>query len=380
MTPRRVVHVTQPVDAGVAAVVRSLLLDQQEQGWSVHLLCPQGPLSRWASTAGVPWSRWNAGREPGPATVRETATLRRLIAGLAPDLVHLHSSKAGLAGRLALRGRVPTVFQPHAWSFAAASGAKARAALAWERRAMRWTHLLLCCSVEEQQDGVRRGVNGAAQVVPNGVDLQRFPQVPASERRAARARLGLGADHPVALCVGRLSSQKGQDVAVDAWRRVRGQLPEAVLLLAGDGPERLTLERQAGPGVQVLGHRDDVPDLLAAADVVLLPSRWEGLALALLEAMASGRSVVTTAVAGSESTLLAGDLPAAGAVVPVEDRDALAAAVAARLSDPELAAGEGDAGRLRAARDHDLRRTCGQVRAAYEQVLGRTARGGAGAR
>jgi glycosyltransferase involved in cell wall biosynthesis len=360
-----VVHVSQPVEAGVAGVVADLLLEQHEAGLEVHLVSPPGPLAERSEAAGVPWSRWEATREPGPSVLSEAAALRRVLAALRPDVVHLHSSKAGLAGRLALRGRVPTAFQPHAWSFAAATRPQRRGALAWERFAGRWTDLLLCCSPEEEQEGRAAGVRGRSLVVPNGVDLQRFSMAQPPARAALRDRLDLQRDVPVAVCVGRLSRQKGQDVAVRAWQEVRRALPEAVLLLVGDGPERARLEQDAGEGVRLLGQRDDVPDLVGAADLALLPSRWEGLALALLEAMASGRCVVTTDVAGSRSTLLGGDLPAAGAVVAVDDPTVLARAVVARLTDTSRSAAEGLAGRRRVERDHDLRDTTARVRAAY---------------
>lgn len=369
MRPPRIVHVSQPVEAGVARVVLDLLENQHAAGWELHLLSPPGWLADACRDLGVPWTAWPAGREPGPAVPRETRALVRLLGPLAPDLVHLHSSKAGLAGRLALRGGRPTVFQPHAWSFAAAAGPKGRLALTWERAALRWTHLVLCCSEQERAEGQRHGVDGPALVVPNGVDLSRFAHATADERQAARRRLGIEAGTPVAVCVGRLSRQKGQDVAVAAWPRVRRQVPDARLLLVGDGPERPALAAAAGEGVELLGARDDVADLLAAADVALLPSRWEGLALSLLEAMARGRPVVTTAVAGSDVVAPGGAQEAAGAVVPVEDPDALADAVALRLRDPGGAADEGRAGRRRVEQQHDVRRTSSAVRAAYAELL-----------
>lgn len=366
---RRVVHVSQPVDAGVAGVVFDLVQEQREAGWSVRVLCPDGPLAERTRQAGVPWSDWPATRAPGLSVITEVRALRSLLAGTAPELVHLHSSKAGLAGRLALRGRLPTVFQPHAWSFAAATGIEGRAALGWERFAVRWTALLLCCSTEEQEEGVAQGVQGASTVVPNGVDLRRFAAVRAGERASVRARLGITPRVPVAVCIGRLSHQKGQDVAVQAWEMVRREVPGAELLLIGDGPTRDRLLANVGPGVRVLGERADVPALLAASDLAVLPSRWEGLALALLEAMATGLAVVATRVAGSASTLTGGDLPPAGAVVPIEDPRSLAGAVVERLADPVRARAEGRAGRQRVERDHDRTITTKMVREAYGRLL-----------
>ena len=371
--PPRVLHVSQPVDAGVAHVVLDLLLDQQAAGWRVAVACPEGWLAERTRAAGVPWSRWDAARSPDHRALLESRRLARVVRSCSPDVVHLHSSKAGLAGRLALRGRLPTVFQPHAWSFAAATGAQGRAALAWERAGARWTTVLVCCSPEELDEGRAAGVAGAAQVLRNGVDLDRFASVSPAARAAARRALGLG-EEPVAVVVGRLTRQKGQDVAAAAWPHVAAQLAGARLLLVGDGPERAAVAAAAGEGVALLGHRDDVPQVLAAADLVLLPSRWEGLPLALLEAMARGLPVVATDVAGSSSTLLDGDLPPAGEVVPVGDAAALAAAAVRRLQDPELRRREGAAARQRVERDHDLRRSTAQHR---DLVAGLAAAGGA---
>lgn len=365
----RVAHVAQPVVDGVPRVLLDLVCDQRDNGWDVHVLSPAGWLADQARERGVPWQRWEATRSPGPRSLAETGALSTQLRSLRPDLVHLHSSKAGLAGRLALRGDVPTVFQPHAWSFSVGGGAQASLALAWERWATRWTSLQICCSPEEQVQAHRSGVGGRSRVLVNGVDLEQYRPSTPRARRETRTRLGVGPDVPVVVCVGRLTPQKGQDVALAAWPAVREGAPAARLLLVGDGPLGGSLRASAPAGVELLGRRDDVPDLLAAADLVLMPSRWEGLALALLEAMATGVPVVASAVAGSASALLAGPLPAAGAVVPVEDPRALAQAVLERLLDPALRDREGRAGRLRVEQQYDLAVTTAAVRAAYAELL-----------
>jgi glycosyltransferase involved in cell wall biosynthesis len=272
-----------------------------------------------------------------------------------PALVHLHSSKAGLAGRLAVRRALPTVFQPHAWSFDAVSGVVAGATRTWERSAVRWTDLIVAVSSEEQARGERAGVRAAYVVAPNGVDVERLQP---SDIRPARDRLGLGAG-PLAVCVGRLARQKGQDMLVAGWPTVREVVPDARLLLVGDGPDRTHLETIRGEGVELVGGVEDPSLWYAAADVVVMPSRWEGMALVPLEAMACGRSVVTFAVAGVRESLGVDDSGSspAGAVVPEGQPEALLAAVAARLADPAAAAREGLAGRARVTKLFDVRRT-----------------------
>ena len=361
-------HVSQPGDGGVAAVVAQLARDQVARGIDVVVAGPPRLWLRPAALAGgARFSDWDAKRSPGPGSVLEARSLGRIIAAEDPDLVHLHSSKAGLAGRLALRGRRPTLFQPHSWSFEALRGPMRRTATLWERRAAGWADAIVCVSETERRHGVDAGIDGRYAVVPNGVDLEAFSAAGAEERGAARARLELP-DGPLAVCVGRLSRQKAQDVLLEAWPGVRARVPGAMLVLVGDGPTAAELRAAAPEGVELVGTRDDVPEWLAAADVVVAPSRWEGMALTLLEAMATSRSVVATDVAGAREAV--GD--DAGRIVPVESVRELVEAVAERLIDPVLAAGEGRAGRRRAEEAHDVRTANDRIVALYGEILGRS--------
>jgi glycosyltransferase involved in cell wall biosynthesis len=282
---------------------------------------------------------------------------------VAPDVVHLHSSKAGLAGRLAVRARRPTIFQPHAWSFDAVDGLVRRGALVWERVAVRWTDAVVCVSEAERRRGEDAGVRGAWRVIPNGVDLAALTPATSGERAAARARLGLPAN-PLVVCVGRLSRQKGQDVLLAAWPAVRRQVPAAHLALVGDGPEGARLRSGSPEDVLFVGLRDDVPDWLAAADVVAAPSRWEGMSIALLEALARARPVVAADTPGAAEAI--GD--EAGAVVPIEDASRLADELVVRLRAPRRAQIEGRKGRERVERLFDLRRTTAAHAALYEEL------------
>lgn len=340
----RVVHVSQPVTAGVAAVVLRLAVDQRDRGWAVGIACPPtGWLPDRARTSGVEVYPWPATRGPGPRTLAETARLRHILELLTPDVVHLHSSKAGLAGRLAVRGRWPTIFQPHLWSFQSAGGYLGRASAAWEEFASRWTDQLVCVSDDELVAGLDAGVTAPAEVVCNGVDTDRLRP---RRRWAVRRALGLDPDAPTAVCVGRLAPLKGQDQLLDAWPAVLAEVPAARLVLVGDGPmaDRWRAHPVAShESVRWQGHSDAVADWYAAADVVVLPSRAEGMALVPLEAMACGRPVVAFDVGGVRQSVADG-----GAVVPAGDVPALARAVAARLAEPMLAKREGRLGRRRA--------------------------------
>jgi glycosyltransferase involved in cell wall biosynthesis len=352
-----VLHVSQPVDGGVARSVSDLVADQVGRGWRVAVASPPGPLARRITETGAEHLTWSAGRAPGPATVLEAVSLGRIVKRAGPDLVHLHSSKAGLAGRLAIRGRLPTLFQPHAWSFYALEGALSRAALAWERFAARWATVIVCVSEGERADGEAAGIRANWRVVPNGVDLDAFA---VEDRGEARAQLGLDSS-PLAVSVGRLSRQKGMDVLLAAWPDVERTVPGAQLVVVGSGPEEDELRRQAG-SARLLGARDDVRSWLAAADVVVVPSRWEGLAYVVLEAMAAGRPVVATDVAGMGEAL--GDT---GLVVPPEDPTALAAALSRALTQAH-----GAGARERVERLYDVRRSTQAMAELYAELLRRS--------
>ncbi|WP_372729093.1 glycosyltransferase [Nocardioides sp.] len=367
-----VLHVSVPTTEGVAAVQETYVRDQLERGWAVSVACPSTGWWGYAARdlgADVNW--WNARRDPGPDILAEAHRLRRIVRRTRPDVVHLHSAKAGLVGRMVLRGRVPTLFQPHAWSFMAATGAVGRASLTWERVAARWTTELICVSESERTDGEQQGVVAPTSVVPNGVDLRLLQPAGDDERLAARAELGLD-DAPTVVCVGRLAPQKGQSDLLDAWQEVRARIPDARLVLVGDGPDRELLERRvvADSGVRLVGSRADVPSWLAAADVVAVPSLWEGMALVPLEAMARARSVVVSDVTGVAESVPEG----AGAIVPPGSPDDLAEALVTRLADPHLCAEEGLAGRSHVEARHDSATAAQDVARVCLRLAGRQRR------
>ncbi|AZM54527.1 glycosyl transferase family 1 [Streptomyces sp. WAC 01529] len=366
----RILHVSQPVDGGVARVVTELAAAQAAAGLDVHVACPaEGTLPRALDAAGrgVRGHPWAASRSPGPGLRTEVAELNRVIDAVRPTLVHAHSAKAGLAARLALRGRVPTVFQPHAWSFEAVGGGTALLARFWERRAARWTDRVVCVSEAEWITGRRAGIAGSYVVVPNGVDVDHFS--PGASRRARDRLLPTDfAPAPLVVCVGRLCRQKGQDVLLRAWASVTARVPGARLVLVGDGPDAGRLRAGADASVTFAGAARDTADWYRAADVVVLPSRWEGMALAPLEAMACGRPVVVTDVNGARESL-----PSAGrahGLVPPEDPAALARALVALLRDAELRDALGRRGRRHVLDHHDARRAADAIDVVYRELLG----------
>jgi glycosyltransferase involved in cell wall biosynthesis len=353
VSPLSVLHAAQPTDAGVGSYVAAAAADQLARGWRVVVACPSGGrLAAELGAHGIPRLHWPATRSPGVATVPETQRLSRLIKAVRPDVVHLHSAKAGLAGRLAVRGTRPTLFQPHGWSWLAAAGATARGALAWERLAARWTDLLVCVGEGEAAHARLQRVGARHVVIRNGVDLTSLAPADERTRTGARDRLGVDRNAPLAVCLGRVTRQKGQDVLLAAWPLVRRRCPEAQLCLVGDGDLLPTLRGYASPGVRFVPPAADPRPWYAAADVVVLPSRWEGLSLTLLEALASGCPVVVSDIPGLAEAA-SSDV---GARVPLGDVPVLADALARRLLDTDLRAAEGRAAAL-TARTFDVQRT-----------------------
>ncbi|MEU9183278.1 glycosyltransferase family 4 protein [Streptomyces sp. NPDC048484] len=366
----RVLHVSQPIDGGVGRVVTDLVRAQLAAGAEVTVACPSsGGLPAAVEALGSGVRHWQATRSPGPRLVREIRSLRRIVREVRPDVVHAHSAKAGLAVRLAVRGRVPTVFQPHAWSFEAVGGATAMLALNWERLGARWAARVVCVSEAERRTGQRSGIRGRWSVIPNGIDLEGFHPASVGTVRAGIPLLeGVEAAAPLVVCVGRLCRQKGQDVLLEAWREVTRRVPGARLVLVGDGPDGRTLRAGAPPSVLFAGAVADAAPWYQAADLVVLPSRWEGMALAPLEAMACGRPVVITDVDGAHESLPPGQEPRC--LVPPEHPKALAGAVAELLLDPLLRESLGHQARRYVTTTHDVRRTAAAVADVYRDLIG----------
>ncbi len=249
-------------------------------------------------------------RVPMVRSIRPARDLRHLrqvkaaLRELRPDVVHTHSSKGGVLGRRASlsTGIGARVHTPHtfAFLFGALFGRAKRAVFrSIERSLAGSTHRVIAVSAGEARTIEASGIVDAARLrtVPNGID-------PARVEGAAPAdvvALGLDPELPVAAVVGLLYSAKGQDLALEAL--AAEGLEGLQLLFVGPGDQAPLTELAGRLGVQrrvaFTGARDDVPSILAAADFLLLPSRWEGMPYVVLEAMAASRAVVATPVDGA---------------------------------------------------------------------------------
>jgi glycosyltransferase involved in cell wall biosynthesis len=208
------------------------------------------------------------------------------------------------------------------------------------------------------------------QVIWNGAPLDEFAPVGAAAAAAVRRELGIPPEAVVVGAVSRLSLQKGHRHLLDAGARVLAQRPETVFLIVGDGDQAEALKRQAqelgiAPRVVFAGHRADVPAVLGAIDVLCFSSLYEGTPLALFEAMAAGKAIVSTAVDGCREVL---EHETTGLLVPPQDAEALAKALLRALEEQSLRESLGRRAREASAR-YDIGECVRRIEALYDEVL-----------
>lgn len=295
--------------------------------------------------------------------VRTTAPLRdvrcfaRLLALFLRgsfDVVHTHSTKAGLLGRLAARAAgVPIVVHTvHGFPFPLDGSRRARLYVAVERFAARASDASICVGETLRREVAGWKLPGRVRLVtiPSGIEFTALrPRRPAAETKAA---LGLEGAWPIVGSVGHLRPAKAQHHLLEAVASLRDRFPRIALVLVGEGELRSALEARIeelglGAAARLLGERDDVADLLSVFDVFAMSSAWEGVGRALTEAMLRGLPVAVTAVNGVVDLVRDGET---GLAVPPGNPAALAAAIERLVADPELAARLGRAARERVER------------------------------
>lgn len=292
------------------------------------------------------------GRSIGPRDPIALLDLRRELRRRSVDVVHTHSSKAGVLGRLAAASLTDPaiVHTVHGWSFRDHHPLPARSgAILLERRLARRSDRIFVVSERDRSSGLDHRIGTASQyrLVRSGVDLEAIASGP-SARAAARRTLGLSDDDVVVGWVGRFDPIKGIDTLVSTVIDIARSRPDVRFVLVGSGPLEASARAalDAGPHpprVAFTGVRTDVEDLWAAFDVVLLTSVSEGLPRTVVEALAAGVPVVGTDVGGVREVLRSGRN---GFVVPVGAHRALAlhavelasgaSTVSADPRDPEL--------------------------------------------
>ena len=344
------------VDFSLRHFLLPLMRGIRARGHEVVAVVAEGPLLDGPRAEGFRIEPAPFVRRISPlAQLRAFRALVALLRRERPELVHGHMPISGLLARLAARvAGVPRVAytchgflfnQPGPWPRRAAS-------LVLEWIGGRVTDVFLTVSQEEAADARRLGIARHAVAVGNGRDPALFRPDPAARARI-RAELGVAADRVVIAAVSRLVRHKGYPELLAAMPDV----PGAELWVVG---ERLPTDRgldigaaldAAGNGrVRRLGYRSDVAAILAAADIFVLPSHFEGLPMSVIEAMLTGLPVVATAIRGPREQVEHG---VTGLLVPPATVAPLAAALARLAADPALRSAMGEAGRTRALALYD---------------------------
>ena len=282
--------------------------------------------------------------------------IRKELRALEPDIVHTHSSKAGILGRWAahLEGVPVVIHSIHGFGFHKGQALPVRAAFrAAERLTSGVTTHFIAVSASNRDQGIALGLfpERKATLIHSGIELERFRRAGTAESRALRSELGIPEAAPLAGMIACLKPQKSAMDFVRAAGLLASEFPEARFLIAGDGEQRSLVEgaiARAGLGTRfhLLGWRRDIPAIVASLDVCVLTSRWEGLPRVIPEAMAAGKPVVATRVDGSAEAVRDG---VTGYLCEPGDARTIAARIGALLADPARARAMGDAARPLAA-------------------------------
>ena len=368
MTARRVIHyLDSEVYGGTEEAALQLMASLDRTRWEPMLLYhPGSGIGRLGERAGqlhIP-ARAMPRVEPG-ARLGGVNRLRRLFRRERPTIVHAHLSwpfacKHGvLAAWLA---RVPAILGTAQLFLPPDGSAQPR----WRLRAYR--RIIAVSEEVRRRYAQELGVpDRRLAVVPNAI------RVPPAAPRLLDLRTALLDGRPdyLVLTPARLHPQKGHTHLIAA----AAEVASATFVFAGDGPLRRTLETQAREqGVAercvFLGERDDVPQLLAAADLVVLPSLFEGLPVSVLEAMAAERPVIATAIGGTDEAITT---EVTGLLVPPRDPSALAGAIRRLQGDPALAGRLAAAARARVERSFSVDATAREIMRIYDEVTGQAA-------
>lgn len=304
--------------------------------------------------------------------------LVKLLKEIQPDIVHTHSSKAGILGRRAAAAlNLPVVHTIHGASFHYGQPALAyRAYVLLERLAAKWTDQFISVADDMSQEYVRAGVALADRftTVYSGFDIEPFLNPPRNPQQV-RQELGFETEDVIVGKIGRLFHLKGHEFIIRAAREVIQRNPRVKFLFVGDGILRKQFEQEiAASGMTKsfvftgLVPPTRIPELMAAMDIVAHTSQWEGLARVLPQGLIAGRPVISYDVGGAREVVIPGET---GYLVPQDSDDSLIQAILELAGDPALRERLGSAGRARCQDRFRHQTMTTQIAQVYEQVLHR---------
>ena len=344
--------------------LRPLMHAMATEGHEVVGVCAEGDLVDAVRAEGFRVETIPLVRSVDPIrNMRSGIALRKFFAREKFDLVHVHTPAAAFVGRLAAaRAGVPKiVYTAHGFYFHENMPfPKRQAHIAAEWLTGRATHTLFTQSEEDAETARRLNLcrTGDVAAIGNGSDPDMFkPAEDPAARTRLRAAIGTPDDRVVILMAGRLVAEKGYGELIAAMRHVDAELWAVGARLSsdhasgiGDAIKDITDDPALSERIRFLGYRQDMADLMRAADIFTLPSHREGMPRSIIEAMLTGLPVVATDIRGSREEVVDGET---GRLVPVKDANALADALQSLARDPAQRAAMGQAGLARARRLYD---------------------------
>jgi len=340
---------------------------------------PEGSLQARASQAGFrfeilpslvrsihPWSDWKA-----------CQTLTRRLKELQPDIVHTHSSKAGILGRLAARrANLPVVHTIHGASFHYGQSPLAyHTYVGLEKLAARWTDRFICVADDMAQEYLQAGISEPDRYVTiySGFDVDPYLTARATHRQTMRNALGIADDEIIVGKIGRLFHLKGHEFVLQAAPRIIAANPKVRFLFVGDGILRAKYEQEiAAAGLSDhflfsgLVPPDQIPELIAAMDIVVHTSQWEGLARVLPQALLAGAPVISYDVGGAREVVIP---EKTGYLLPRDNVDSLVESVLELAGNPEKRVRFAAAGRELCQQRFRHQTMSTQIQQVYEEVL-----------
>lgn len=338
----------------------------REGGWEVKTVIPhEGNIQALLESEGISFEVVSMPSYPAFSSLLK---LKKIFKNFQPRIIHAHGTRAALFARLANGKNFPCIYTLHGIHYLHYSNPFKKRFYIWGEKFLKsLTSRFICVSQYDFNEGKRFGVidSGKSVVIYNGVKDFLFPS-----REEARRKFGLN-EEVVILSIGRLRVEKGHMSLIEAAKRVLEREKNVKFWVVGEGEEREKLSKKIRKeGLQekifLLGYREDVPKLLAAADIFILTSLWEGFPYAILEAMSAGLPVVSTDVGGVAEAV---EHRKTGFLVPPKEPRLLADALLCLIEHPEERKRMGMRSNERVKGKFTLQKMLSEVEKIYDEVL-----------